>query len=487
MAEGRDSISRAKYEHALRAFNSALSVCTSDPSFPSDSDHKRQVFAALGETNRRIGRFTQALDAFNKAALSSAAMSPERATWIGSLGVVYLHLGRLQDAKEAFTEQYTAAKQLRNDHEMCRAIGNLGAVSYRLYLSAPEPRKPELLETAIIQLNERIDLARRQLAQRLPPTKEGWRIRYPTTTWLLVGLARLSLCYTQRREHGRAAAAAREGLEIAFKLNHSTLLGFSRFFYGRALMQGGQPPSVYLSQFHPADGASPAAALCKEPSEENRGYLRELVQARADMNIVDEHGYTALDYAVFADDVESERIVLDGISNSLRAKSTTRTAALEGVQNRLQTESRVRKAYRELFQDTLRPVLLAHEGAVDTVARLRQVYAAALEANGQARDFFDPLRYIKYTDFRGIGRLPRSSENLAQAYEAQPASNVDYLIFVSYRWINKNKRAASPDDQHHTQYQRMVTAVEELLSLHPEISRDKLGIWMVSSSQTPVG
>lgn len=157
----------------------------------------------------------------------------------------------------------------------------------------------------------------------------------------------------------KAIAAALEGLEIARTMQDSTLLGMSRFFYGRALMKAGQPSAAYYGQFSPPDRATPAAALCKEPSEEHRGYLQELVDAEAVMNRADEHGYTALDYAVFAGDAESERIVL------------------EGINKKLQTESRLRRCYRELFQEKLRPLLAIGRG--NTVARLRLAYATALE------------------------------------------------------------------------------------------------------------
>lgn len=225
-------------------------------------------------------------------------------------------------------------------------------------------------------------------------------------------------------------------------------------------MKGGRPFAAYYALFNPPDGATPAAALCKEPSEENRGYLQELVEAGAVMDRADEHGYTALDYAVFAGDAETERIVLNGINK------------------RLQTESRIRKSYRELFQEHLRPVLAKHEGG-NVAALVRQAYTTALEEDAQARGFFDQLKSIKYADFCNFGRLPRSSDGLAQVHEAHPDGN-EFLVFMSYRWINNDKKAMTPDDQEGTQYRRMLAAIEKLLTLHPKVSRDKLQIWMVT-------
>lgn len=37
----------------------------------------------------------------------------------------------------------------------------------------------------------------------------------------------------------------------------------------------------------------------------------------------------------------------------------------------------------------------------------------------------------------------------------------------------------SPDDGAKTQYRRMLAAVDKFLTLHPEVSRDKVHIWMV--------
>ena len=127
------------------------------------------------------------------------------------------------------------------------------------------------------------------------------------TAWEIIGLNRLSLCYTVRGDKEQAIASALRGLELSQTLEDSTVLGLSRFFYGRALLRAGQT-ALAMEQFNPPPASiaketsycPPIVALCKEPSEEHLAYLRELIEAGVDLSVVDDHGYSALDYAVFA-------------------------------------------------------------------------------------------------------------------------------------------------------------------------------------------
>src|ERR1700744_1154403 len=94
----------------------------------------------------------------------------------GELGVVYRSMNRLVDAKRVFEIQYNTAKQLSYERAMCRAVGNLGMVSYQLF---QENKDYALLDLAFDQLAERVKIARRikesaltQLAS--PKTKARW-------------------------------------------------------------------------------------------------------------------------------------------------------------------------------------------------------------------------------------------------------------------------------------------------------------------------
>ncbi|KIK16076.1 hypothetical protein PISMIDRAFT_637576 [Pisolithus microcarpus 441] len=210
---------------------------------------------------------------------------PERIEFSGELGVVYRHMNRLEDAKRAFEDQYNTAKRLSNERAQCRAVGNLGMVNYQL---SGQSRGP-LLDLAIEQLTERVTSVRRLKAaldtQSSDPSQR--HLLNTFTTWEMVGLSRLSLCYTARGEGEQAIKAASEGVELTTKSADSTAIAMSRLFYGRALLLDGQHQEA-LKQFNPPNGCTPTIALCKEPSEEHRSYLAELVDAGADMDVVDE-------------------------------------------------------------------------------------------------------------------------------------------------------------------------------------------------------
>ena len=59
------------------------------------------------------------------------------------------------------------------------------------------------------------------------------------------------------------------------------------------------------------------------------------------------------------------------------------------------------------------------------------------------------------------------------------ADAAGYVIFPSYKWINKSPRATSPNDVNNTQYGRMIRAVEAFLEMHSFINRQRLGIWII--------
>lgn len=173
MSKGRAHLTRARHEYALREFDSAYNACTpigsSNGNFPPDmSYYQRQVHAARGQTNRRFGRYEQAKNDFQLALSSSATQGPslDRVSWTGDLGVVYRHIGLLKEAQDAFRDQYEMAKQLQDEQEMCRAIGNEGAINYQRFLLQPEPREPSLLATSMTQQDERVERARRLLMSR---------------------------------------------------------------------------------------------------------------------------------------------------------------------------------------------------------------------------------------------------------------------------------------------------------------------------------
>jgi tetratricopeptide (TPR) repeat protein len=482
MGQGKQHTQRAEWEHASRAFNSALNLCESVQNFPNATRYRHLCSGKLGNTNRRFGRYEQAKDILERA-LAEMGPSLQRVEFSGELGVVYRHMNRLTNAKRAFEIQYNTAKQLKFEREMCRAVGNLGMVNYQL---SQQNHDDAMLELAIKQLVERVQSARdikgtidRQATD--PNTKAHW-IK-DATTWESIGLSRLSLCYAARGNAKEAIAVALESLDITSGSEDSTVIAMSRFFYGRALLLVGLREEA-LKQFNPPKACTPAIALCKEPSEEHRQYLREVVDAGADLDLVDEQGYKALDYAVFNGDAATEKLVLEGLRRKLDGD-------VERKLVQRQTEANLRKGYRELFQEKLRPVLLGGGGGgggEDGLQNLRHVYADALAADEEKRRMFDGLKFVRYSDFLRFGKLPRSSDGLVQQFMSKSGGShrggaAEFVIFFSYRWINKEPGASSPDDTKNTQYRRMVKAAEEFLRLHPSVDGERLGIWVVSQKQ----
>jgi hypothetical protein len=378
----------------------------------------------------------------------------------------------------------------------CRALGGLGVVGYQLALRAWEERKDReeaegLVKTAMERLEEGGRVAKEIRAEEIKYRGHG-----PTTreregnAWEALAEGRLSLCYTlladmdemeTRREElmDKADQAARQAVCYSRHLEGS-VLPMSQFFYGRVLLRRGKK-DLALQQFNPKSNwawnwgvTTPAMAMCKEPSEEHHGYLREIIDAGADLDILDNDGYTALDHAVFSGDAESETMVLDGLRRHLRLSEADLAAR--------RTEAYLRKGYREILQEKLRPILYQHAKDPDCIKQLRRAYAETLAADPEKSALFDHLRYIRYADFKRFGRLPRSSDGLVRSYQLEEPgkeNELDVLVFFSYRWVNQDRSLNTPDDADHTQYRRMLDAAEQFLRQNPTVDADKLCIWMV--------
>ena len=466
MERGRHHMVKAEWEHALQDLHSALQLCSSGQNFPNRNRYECLVYGDLGNTYRRLGRYEQAIN-YLRLALEGLPTNTARVEFSGELGVVYRHMNRLEDAKLAFEMQYFMSKDLKFNRATCRAIGNMGMVNYQLFRRTGTL---DYLNLATYNLMERVQRARQvqnsadslNIDQNI---RERWKKE--AQTWETIGLSRLSLCYTASGNSKDAVAAALEAVELTRTSEDSTVIAMSRLFYGLALLKDGQHEEANR-QFNPEKGCTPAIALCKEPSEENREYLRELIDSGADLGLVDEHGYSALEYTVFAGDVKMENLVLEG----LRRNPSMTDDKL--VQER--AEAMLRKGYRELFQEKLRPVLLG--GGSESLKTLRAKYAAELSADGQKKTMFDPLKFLRYSDFLAFGKFPRSSDSLTQIF-APESGGTEFVIFISYRWLTKATISVSPDDEDNTQYKRVIAAVEKFLDVHPDVDRAHLSIWLV--------
>ncbi|KAI0480144.1 hypothetical protein GGR56DRAFT_624740 [Xylariaceae sp. FL0804] len=488
IANGRIHAMHAEWEDALQDFNQALSICDAlEKALPDRPKfHRYLTLGELGKTNRRFGRYRAARDLLEAALGGMGRMESceERVDLLGELGVVRRQSDMLIEAKKAFQEQYDEAQDISSETDMCRALGNLGMVNYQLWSEQDHDQK--LLELAVQQLTERVERAR----------------KLKHVVWEIIGHTRLSLCHAAAGRNREAVEAAMEGLKLAETCRDPTVLAMTRFYYGRALLRDGRREEA-AQQFNPLHTCTPAMAFCKEPSAEHRGYLAELVESKVDLDLVDEQGYTALDYAVFSGDSQTEGIIVGGIRQALAG--TGADGRIEAQIDARLRESRARKGYRQVFQEILRPALLAAsdnrtDGAAaesgdgnDAVRRLRRAYAEVLASDDEKRALFDPFKYVRYTDFRAFGRLPGWKDGLTRPMsppEDEQQQQVDFVIFFSYRWIHKlstttsdtsavpGESTVTPDDAENTQYRRMVQAAETLLSVHPSLDPSKLGIWL---------
>ncbi|KAM7224602.1 hypothetical protein V8F06_000383 [Rhypophila decipiens] len=579
IAQGQNHARRAELEEGLRCYNTAMATC-SDSQFPIAMRYIHLFEGHIGCLYRRFGRYEAAegwllrsvagLSACSQCAEKEQAKKgiytgdgcedgcdgsgsgggngAEFIEFTGELAVIYRHMNRLHDAKRMcelqcsaaraeMTKDKMGARRLQFERSLCRAVGNLAMVNYQLWQEsyakhADEEEHMELLNLAIDQQNERVHRA--QELQRLIPEKvtdSATRALWlrEAITWETIGLSRLSLYHSAQGKTKEAIQCAREALQRTVKSQDTTVLAMSRFFLGRALLLDGQREEA-LQNFNmlDADGSAastgrctPAMAFCKEPSVEHREYLRQLVEAGADIRLVDEHGYTALDYAVFSGDAETEGLVLEGmrrnfaslrghvVGDTIRSEIGHASVVEQTLAQHL-ADSNLRKGYRTLFQEKLRPVLLvagngssARQGrqpgtssppsSTSAFQILRKVYADTLGNDPAQRSMFDGLKFLRYKDFLGFGRLPRSSDDLARVYqhaksehedsshrveEGERAAQVKYIIFFSYRWINKDPGAVSPDDTYNTQYNRMITASELFMEMHPEVKANELGLWI---------
>lgn len=475
--EGRKHASTAAWEHSQRAFNSALSLIEGATDLLNMKRYRGLTLGELGKTNRRFGRYEVA-ERFLKDACAELINTPEHAALSGELGVVYRHMNRLSEAKNSFRLQYDTAKSLNIETEICRAIGNLGMVNYQLWENSHDD---EVLQLAIQQLQERVircqNIRDNLSATRTDATSTSQLLRQ-LDIWAAVALARLSLCFSAIGDGEESFKSAEVGLEHAKRTGDPTVIAISHFFCGRAFSLKGEMKKA-LQCFNACEGCTPAIAFCKEPSEEHHQYLEYMVAAGANMDIIDDDGYKALDYAVFNSDKTSVELVLQGLRHQFSKQGNVADMLIQW-----QEEAKRRKGYRELFQEKLRPTLLA--GGLDCIPKLRVAYADALVADQERGELFDCFKTIPYPSFYDFGRLPRSSDNITENFIADRQYRLGqkrkFVVFFSYRWLGSmtGPGAGMADDVHHTQYGRMKRSLEELLRIHPEINAEDLHVWMVS-------
>ncbi|KAK3400780.1 hypothetical protein B0T20DRAFT_348372 [Sordaria brevicollis] len=425
--------SRSQFELGLRAFTRALHLCSLYPTVLGP--RRPLVLISLGWTNRMFGRYDQAV-AYLQQAMDELEQDDYIDNWGTNVGgpgrwiytwselaITWQLMGRLRDAAKAWRDMYEMARTSGLEWPwegaygrlecMCRAAGNEGVVSYLMAAEAIEGAAPGKTENCEGETNE-----------------------------------------FAREEAKRLLRVAVESLKERIQLATQVRQGFGDMDDERVVEDGADIETVrkkYQARAWQIIG----------------GYLQELVDLDVDLNLLDEHGYSAMDYVVFVGDAEAESILVAGLKKQFGDDGQKVALLQEGA--------RLRKAYRELFQEQLRPVLL--EGGEDCLHKLRRVYAEALNTDAEKRRMFDHLKHLSYAEFVKFGRLPRSSDGLHKPFRPG-TDDGSYIIFFSYRWINKDPALRSPDDADNTQYKRMIDAVDLFLQEHPEVDQEKLCIWM---------
>jgi tetratricopeptide (TPR) repeat protein len=463
--EGQQFSDEGQWEEAIRAYRTALHICNRQ-SWLNLPRYTHYTLGRIGHMYRMLGLNDQACASLEEAVIDTP-LTKYRVYCLGELATVYRHMTRLEDCRKASEDQYNTAKILNLDKFACRAIGILGMVNYQLF-QLNEDR--HLLTTAIRQLEERIDRAQ----------------QIEDVVLEAIGHGRISLCYIAQGSYQKAIDAAQRNFDLMQLQGDATKRGFASAFLGRTLLLVGRKVEA-LALFNTSYGCPPIVALCREISDEHRQYIVEMIEAGADLTLQDEHGYTALECAIYHGDEPTAKIV----EAALHVQLAREGSDVEQQIQRFRYEATLRKGYRDVFQDRLRPVLLAaKDDSSSHLNDLRKAYATCLSADPMKQVTFDRLKYVTYSDFLSSNRLPRSNNGYTQdCTENSEVIKDPFILFFSYRWIAKDPGAQaigdSPDDIHHMQYQRMLRAIKLFLERHPTIDRKQMCIWLVSNSSFP--
>ncbi|KAF2830273.1 hypothetical protein CC86DRAFT_342904 [Ophiobolus disseminans] len=356
---------------------------------------------------------------------------------------------------------------------------------YNLWQSMT-PQDPAFLQEAIDKMNERVSLSR-ALQERAKAEDPGSRYLGLGQTWESVGLSRLAVLYVAAGDTGKAVAAARECRRRQTNKD-PTVSAFSAFFLGNALWHDGQKDAALQAWNVPPETTSPPTALCKEPSEEHNGYLKFMADAGVDFDISDEHGFSALDYAILGDSkdaVATVPIVEGALKRAIdsRIRSEKRGLSEDEIQKQVneaiaykKRQAELRRLYRTVLQEQIRPELRAKSDS--TLKRLRAICSRFVTEDLKGQTMLDKFKYVRYIDFKNHQKLPRSDSGLVKVYSEADndnhATDELFVIFFSYRWIGGDV----PDDSKNTQWKRMISCAEAFLVQNPDVRLETLGIWL---------
>ena len=490
---------KALWQEKLRLLQEALALCD-EPDFPEADARRQELLYGLGGIRRRLGQYDQAEQMLQQSLQAFPTASPlKRASILGELGVVFINSNRFSEAREATREQYAlardAAPSLEAEVELCRAVGNEGMAAY-LISQQKQPYDAALLDTASAQIWERIERAQ-NLQRRL--RTEDLKSNYVAMAraWETIGLDRLTLCYI-------AAGKTAEAVEIAEKSQQRqthidpTVTALSKFFYGKALWSNGRRDEALRQWNAPPGTCSSPMAFCKEPAAEHTEYVRLMASAGVNLDMYDEQGFTALDYAVLSDNSDAKDmipIIVNALRLGLRRDINHEFPGLtnQEVEEKLNEEilirerqAELRRQYRTILQEHIRPELRIKNS--NSLKKLRILYANFLSQDPKTRSMFSRFNYVKFTEFTRHGKLPIYNAGLTDQFAddaggTAPEDEDIFILFFSYRWLGRNV----PDDDNGTQWNRMMSAIQGFLKINHHVQPERLGLWLVSNAPIMAG
>ncbi|GIZ45888.1 hypothetical protein CKM354_000903600 [Cercospora kikuchii] len=485
----------AQWELAENYLRDAAKLC-SNPRFPNHNQNNVRVELELAEVLRRHGNFAEAIKSQERLVNLREIDEMRKTKIYGELGVNYRHTNRIGDAIEAFQKHYNLAAKLEFEMraEICRSTSNLGIAKLQLFLQ--DVTKTVYLDDSINLQKERIRTSEKLLDDLkttfASATKDdaamvdvginkAWRSlwRDRLSMWRAIGMSRIVLSYVAAKKFDIAVTAGLDAVNTSSAPDATwadpTVKALCRFSYGYALQANDQIPEAKIQFSYPAGATAkctPAIALCKECSDENRGYLKMVIDSGADLTAYDEVGYNALDYAIFANDTKTVTMLKDALARQFGVdKQAEEIRAAE-----------IRKYFREIFHSQFRPIL--REGRTDCIKMLRAKFTELLRKDPGKRTRFDKLRLVSYEDFKDRQALPRwnMDDSFTREFDQIVASGarVPFLIFFSYRWIGKETDPSSknPDSPDNYQYRRMLDALEQIIDRYPDIESQDIYIWL---------
>lgn len=521
---------KTSWEFADRELEKAYITCC-NPAFPEPLRKCaiRRVNIKRGALLRKKGDYNQAIRMLRAIKFEHEDMTLEHVEMIGELGIAYLRIDDFEQAATIFQKQYALASALVEETknsgaeelnmlrlaeaQVCNAMALRATTIYHLAV----PTLGDWSKIDEIQLHSAISLLQECLT-RSSSLLEGLEERgsdfwNATIACHSTALGRLTLCCVALGDIEYAVTYGEHSVSFSKLQPDPSVRALSRLYNGFALgyKKHFKEALTLFQQLGDNDLCTSAIALCKEPSTENVVFLDLLSRHGIRVDGYDEHGYSALDYAIQSRSTPMINAVLEGLwrqlsgYEALEAELHLPKARFLEINSKIFAhikESVFRRDYQATFQDHFRVVWLGicddpfvvpsgRDFFAKRMMLLRRLYAVERQVVTNNWKYIDGLRFISFLDFTtNFSKLPRP-DNLSDMEEVvslrqdcksfldpskEATGDGEYIIFMSYRWLGNG----SPDDLLNTQYGRMKDALRLFLEQNPWLNPDHLAIWLVS-------